>query len=249
MIRTVIVDDEFMSRETLRDMISLYCVDIEIVGEAQDVRSGVKIIKQLKPDLVFLDIRMPDGSGFELVRQLMPVSFKVIFITAYEEYAIKAFKFNAIDYITKPVDPEELRAAVEKAGREIEITNLNDNLRSMLDAYMKPQETEAKKFILRTFDAFHILDYDDIIRCESDRNYSIFILKSGERIMISKSLSEFAEQLEENGFFRVHQSHFINLKYLKKFKKDEFIAVLKDDTEITVAYRKRDELIRVIRDM
>ena len=249
MIRTIIVDDEFMSRETLRDMIALYCNDIEIIGEGQDVRSGVKIIKQLKPDLVFLDIRMPDGSGFELLRQLMPVNFRIIFITAYEEYAIKAFKFNAIDYITKPVDPEELRTAVVKASREIETTSLNDQLRSMLDSYVKPPEPEGKKFILRTFDAFHILDYDDIIRCESDRNYSIFILKNGERIMISKSLSEFADQLEENGFFRVHQSHFINLKYLKKFKKDEFMAVLKDDTEITVAYRKRDELIRIIRDM
>ncbi|GAB1403597.1 LytTR family DNA-binding domain-containing protein [Lentimicrobium sp.] len=249
MIRTIIIDDEFMSRETLRDMISLYCEGIQVIAEAQDVRSGLKVIKQLNPDLVFLDIRMPDGSGFELIRQLMPVSFRVIFITAYEEYAIKAFKFNAIDYITKPVDPEELIAAVKKAEREIEINSLNDNLKSMLDTYLKPQEVESKKFILRTFEAFHILDYDDIIRCESDRNYSIFILKNGERIMISKSLSEFAAQLEENGFFRIHQSHLINLKYLKKFKKDEFIAVLKDDTEITVAHRKRDELIKVIRDM
>lgn len=249
MIRTVIIDDEARSRETIREMIRLYCANTQVVAEAEDVRSGISAIRTHKPDLVILDIKMPDGSGFDLLRQIMPVDFRVIFVTAFEEYAIKAFKFNAVDYITKPVDPIELQVAIDRVSKIIETGNINNQLQKMLDGIGKPASQDNKKIILKTADIIHVLEFDDILRCESDRNYTVFILENGERIMVSKSIKEFEEFLEENNFCRIHQSHIINLTHLRKFKKDELICILKDNSEIPVAYRKRDDLLKVLRNL
>ncbi|PKP49455.1 MAG: DNA-binding response regulator [Bacteroidetes bacterium HGW-Bacteroidetes-11] len=247
MTKAVIIDDEFRSRETLREMLKLYCSDVEVVAEGEDVKSGVKAIKTHNPDLVFLDIKMPDGSGFDLLRQLLPIDFKLIFITAYEEYAIKAFKFNAIDYITKPVDPDELKSAVSKVSKFINSDNLNDHLKQMLNDYIKPMRAENKKVILKTAEAIHVIDTDDIVRCESNSNYTMFYINDGDKIIVSKSIKEFVEFLEERNFFRVHHSHLINLNFLKRFKKDELFCVLKDNTEVPVSFRKRNELLKMLK--
>ena len=249
MTRAIIIDDESRSRETLQEMLKLYCPKVEVVAEGMDVQSGMAAIRSHNPDLVFLDIKMPDGSGFDLLRQLMPVNFKVIFITAYEEYAIKAFKFNAVDYITKPVDPDELQQAVQKATLTLDAENINGRLKKMLDDYSKSNNNESRKLILKTAEAIHILDTDDIVRCESDSNYTNFIINNDEKIMISKSIKEFAEFLEEHNFFRVHQSHLINLDYLKRFKKDDLVCILKDNTEVPVSFRKRNELLRILKSL
>lgn len=247
MTKAVIIDDEFRSRETLREMLKLYCSDIEVVAEGEDVKSGVKAIRSHNPDLVFLDIKMPDGSGFDLLRQLLPIEFKLIFITAYEEYAIKAFKFNAIDYITKPVDPDELKSAVSKVSKFINSDNLNEHLKSMLNDYVKPIRAENKKVILKTAEAIYVIDTDDIVRCESNSNYTMFYINDGDKIMVSKSIKEFVDFLEERNFFRVHHSHLINLNFLKRFKKDELFCVLKDNTEVPVSFRKRNELLKMLK--
>lgn len=249
MTRVVIVDDEPRSRETLQEMLRLYCPNVEVVAEGMDVQSGVKAIRASSPDLVFLDIKMPDGSGFDVLRQMMPIHFKLVFITAYEEYAIKAFKFNAVDYITKPVDPDELQQAVEKATKTLDVENLNGRLRQMLDDYSRPVTPENRKVILKTTEAIHILDTNDIVRCEADGNYTTFIMTDQEKIMIAKPIKEYVDFLEEHNFFRVHQSHLINLNYLKRFKKDDLICVLKDNTEVPVSFRKRNELLRILKSL
>ena len=249
MIRAVIIDDESRSRETLQEMLKLYCPNVEVVSEGMDVQSGLSAIRSHNPDLVFLDIKMPGGSGFDVLRQLMPINFKLIFITAYEEYAIKAFKFNAVDYITKPVDPDELQQAVEKATRTLDAENINERLKQMLSDYSRPNTSENRKLILKTSEAIHILDTEDIVRCESDSNYTIFIMKNDEKIMVSKSIKEYADFLEGHDFFRVHQSHLINLNYLKRFKKDELVCILKDNTEVPVSFRKRNELLRILKSL
>jgi len=246
MIRTVIVDDEVRSREAMREMLKLYCTGVEVVGEGEDVQSALEVILQQSPDLVLLDIKMPDGTGFDLIRKLMPVSFKVIFVTAYEEYAMQAFRYNAIDYLSKPIDPIELQNAIDKVTNTIESVNINDRLKQLLNGYMKPQIAENRRLVLKTADTIHIVDIDTIVRCESDRNYTIFYLDDREKILISKSLKEFSDTLEAHDFFRVHHSHLINLKYLAKFKRDELMCVLKDNTEIPVATRKRYELLKIL---
>lgn len=247
MTRAVIIDDEIRSRETLREMLKLYCSEVEIVAEGEDVKSGLKAIRNHNPELVFLDIKMPDGSGFDLLRQLLPIDFKLIFITAYEEYAIKAFKFNAIDYITKPVDPDELKSAVSKVTMSISSENFDDRLKQMLNDYMKPMRADNKKVVLKTAEAIHVIDTDDIVRCESDSNYTRFYLNDGEKIIVSKSIKEYAEFLEGRNFFRVHHSHMINMNFLKRFKKDELFCVLKDNTEVPVSFRKRNELLKILK--
>jgi two-component system LytT family response regulator len=247
MIRTIIIDDEDRSRETLREMIRLYCKGVEVIAEARSVKTGIEAIARHNPDLVLLDITMPDGSGFDLIRDIMPVSFRIIFVTAHEQYAIKAFRYNALDYLTKPIDPAELQSAMEKATATIELENINDRLKKLLIDYMKPQPAENRRIILKTTETIHIVDIDKIVRCESARNYTVFFLENKEKILISKSIKEFSETLESHGFFRVHHSHLINLKYLVKFKRDELMCVLSDNTEIPVSTRKRDELLRILR--
>jgi len=247
MIRTIIIDDESRSRETLREMLRLYCKGIEIVAEAESIKSGAEAIARHNPDLLLLDIKMPDGTGFDLLRTIMPISFRIIFVTAYEEYAIKAFRYNALDYLTKPIDPAELQSAIEKATATIENENINERLKKLLLDYMKPQPAENRRLVLKTAETIHIVDIDKIIRCESARNYTVFYMENKEKILISKSIKEFSDTLESHDFYRVHHSHLINLKYLVKFKRDELMCVLSDNTEIPVATRKRDELLKVLR--
>ncbi|MBK6344491.1 MAG: response regulator transcription factor [Bacteroidales bacterium] len=247
MIRTIIIDDEGLSRETLREMLRLYCKGVEVVAEAESIVSGIEAITRHNPDLLLLDIKMPDGTGFDLLRTIMPISFRIIFVTAFEEYAIKAFRYNALDYLTKPIDPTELQNAIEKATTAIENENINERLKRLLIDYMKPQPTENRRIILKTAETIHIVDIDKIVRCESARNYTVFHMDNKEEILISKSIKEFSDTLESHNFYRVHHSHLINLKYLVKFKRDELMCVLSDSTEIPVATRKRDDLLKVLR--
>lgn len=185
MIRAVIIDDEANSRESIREVLRLYCEDVVVVGEAESVVTGQMVITELKPDLIFLDIRMPDGTGFDLLQRLGKIDFRVIFVTAYEEYAIKAFKFNAIDYITKPIDADDLKLAVQKAGEYFNKGTVNETIKMLLDAVGKPPAHLHKRVVLRTVNTVHVLEIEKIIRCESDRNYTAFHLVDEE-----KSLSQ-----------------------------------------------------------
>lgn len=246
MVKAVIVDDEVNSRETLRGMLRIYCPEILVVAEAEGVKSALQCVEQLKPDLVFLDIKMPDGSGFDFLQKASPIDFRVIFVTAYEEYAIKAFKFNAVDYITKPVDADELQDAVKKAMELYNSHNVNNSIRMLLENMGKPAAQQNKKIVLRTSNTVYVIEIEHIIRCESDRNYTVFHLIGKEKILISRSMKDFEDILEGHGFHRVHNSHLINFNYVKKFMKDDLILVLTDNTNIPVAYRKRDELLQII---
>ena len=152
-----------------------------------------------------------------------------------------------MDYLTKPIDPTELQNAIEKATTAIENENINERLKRLLIDYMKPQPTENRRIILKTAETIHIVDIDKIVRCESARNYTVFHMDNKEEILISKSIKEFSDTLESHNFYRVHHSHLINLKYLVKFKRDELMCVLSDSTEIPVATRKRDDLLKVLR--
>lgn len=248
MIKAVIIDDEYNSRETLRQMLRYCCPNVEIVGEGEGVVSGLAAINELNPDIVFLDIKMTDGTGFDLLNKVGKADFRLVFVTAFEEYAMKAFRCNAIDYITKPVDPNELQRAVEKASKMTDGENTNDAIKRLLDSINKPNQPN-KKIVLKTLNTVHVIEVDNIIRCESDRNYTVFHLADGEKILISRSMKEFDDMLMEFGFLRVHNSHLINLNALRKFLKDELILVLKDNTSIPVAYRKRDELLHAIKNL
>lgn len=238
----MIIDDEEDARVTLRSFVKSFCPQLEIVGEAEGVADGYRNILSLDPDLIFLDIQMEDGTGFDLLEKIRDASFSVIFTTAFDEYAIKAFKFSAIDYLLKPIDPDELIEAVSKANKERKqagqrLANLMDNHRSQ----------EFDRITLSSQEGLTVVKLDNVQRLESDSNYTHFFLRSGEKITVPKSLKEYEGILPEKRFFRTHQSHIINLDYVKKFVREDGGYVLMDDgTEILVARRRKEEFINVL---
>jgi two-component system, LytTR family, response regulator len=244
MMKALIIDDTEMARVALRADIKQYCPEIVVAGEASGVEEGIKMIHVCKPDLIFLDIRMGDGSGFDLLERLgKDVQLKVIFTTAYDEYAIKAFKYSASDYLLKPIDPDELVRAVEKIGSENKNTDLIKNLEFLMQQVKSPRSL-PKKLALNSLDKVQLVNISDIVRCESQSNYTIFYLRGNQQILVTRTLKEFDELLSEHNFIRVHHSHLINPDYLKEFNKSEFVAVMTDNTHVPVSVRKKDQLLK-----
>jgi two-component system LytT family response regulator len=245
MLRTIIIDDEQSVRKTLEKLLGLYCPQVRLVDEAEGVDSGVKAIKKHHPDLVLLDIKMDDGTGFDLLKQLEPVDFKVIFITAYDQYAVKAIKFSALDYLLKPVDPGDLAEAVKKAEKMV-VNELNQQLGILADN-MQTHDKSKKKIILKTFDQIYLVKMEDIIYCECQDNYTNFYLLNGKKILVSNTLKEYDEMLSEFGFFRIHKSYLINLIHIDRFEKAEGGAiVLENEIKLPVASRKKEQLLEMI---
>ncbi len=241
-MKVLIIDDEEYVRIALTEMLKLQCPDVDQIRLAESIADGLSAIENDMPDLVFLDICLSDGKGFDLLKQLNDIPFKVIFITAYEEYAVSAFKFSAIDYLLKPIDADELTEAVERAKHSLK----KDNTKILTDAFLKNQESSQKKIALKTSEAIYLIDVKDIIRCNSDGNYTTFYIENDKNLVVSRTLKEFAELLEPYGFIRTHQSHLINVDYIEKYdKRSGGVLVLKDSVTIPVSTRKKEELLRI----
>jgi two-component system LytT family response regulator len=242
----LIVDDEIRARENIRSIINLYFKEKFEIIEASNIGHGIVAIEEQHPDIVLLDINLPDGTGFDLLKQLRFKSFKLVFITAYEEYALKAFDFSAIDYIMKPIDPEKLSHAVSRATEMMETENLNLKLKALF-ANLNNQSDLHKKLVLKTSDNIYIVDTKEIIRCESDESYTRFFLTDNRHILVSRNLIDYENMLEEFGFFRTHRSHLINLAYIDNFtKKEGGFVVMKDKAEIPISRRKKDEFLKFL---
>ena len=248
MIRCVIVEDEEMARNVLKSLLAQYCPDVMVCAEADDVISGKNMIETFRPDLVFLDIEMPGGSGFKLLTSIENKDFEVVFITAYEQFAIKAIRHDALDYILKPIDPKELVAAVEKVNEAKYKKTLKkqyDNLLKNLD----PEQLVVRKISLSTADKIHLIDVDDIIRCESDNYYTIIFFKDGTSLLVSKTLKDMEQKLEEYDFVRTHKSHLVNMRCIMNFIKDEMMVVMTDGTKVPVSKRKKEKILEVINNL
>lgn len=249
MIKTIIIDDEVKARETILNMLAAYCPDVEVIATAGSVSEGEEILSLHHPDLVLLDIKMADGTGFDLLKRLDKINFFVIFVTAFEEFAIRAFKFSALDYILKPLDPDELSNAVIKAKEKIEKESMSvklDALFQNLGALSK----DTKKIVLKTTANVHIVNLKDIIRCESEKNYTHFFTSEGEEITVSKTLKEFNELLIDYSFYRVHQSHLINLAHMKRYEKqDGGFIVMDDNSRVPVSFRKKEDLMKLFKNL
>ncbi len=244
MLRTIIIDDEEHQRQSIAKMLSLYCQDAELTGTADSIKSGIEIIRRLKPDLVLLDIRLRDGTGFDLLSQLNPVDFKVIFITAFDEYAIRAFRFSALDYLLKPVDPEELAGSVRRASQNL-LQVFTEQL-NQLREHMQQGNEGTRKIVVRTFESIYLVGIADILYCESDGNYTTLHLAGQPDIIASTPLKDYEELLSPLGFFRIHKSYLINLGFISRFDKaDGGFVVLTDGSRVPVASRKRDILLEM----
>ena len=248
MIRCAIIDDEKPFINTLRAMLQRLD-DLMVVGEARSVSSGVKLIHELEPDLVFLDIQMSDGTGFDLLKELDRKDFRVIFITAHDHFAIEAFKFSALDYILKPIISDELYQAVEKVRRSLEKDRINLQLSVLMDN-LNEMSRDKKRIILRESETLHIIQLDEILWCEADGSYTIFYLTEKRKIMVSRHLKEFEDYLSPNGFFRAHRSHLVNLNKIRKFdRSDGGIIYLEDNVSLPISVRKKERLAEMLNSM
>jgi two-component system LytT family response regulator len=189
---------------------------------------------------------MPGGTGFDLLKKYTEIPFKIIFITAYQDHAVKAFKFSALDYLLKPVNPDELIAAVEKAQEAISKNKLSDKLEIFMNT-MQDIGRAPKKIVLKTSDNIHIINISEIVRCEADGNYSSFHILNKKPVLVSNTLKEYDEMLSAQGFFRAHQSHLININQVERYeKKDGGCLIMKDGSQIPVAVRKKEELLSLL---
>lgn len=242
MYQTIIIDDDQLARRGLRRILEQNFQEIEVLGEADSVASGLSLINELEPDLVFLDIEMPDGTGFSLLEKLAKINFKLVFTTSYSDYAITAFKYSAFDYIVKPVLIENVRSTINRINdipvlqekRRIEV------LKSSLNHGSEADQTIA----LPDINGFTIVKVIDILRCEGERNYSRIFFKNGTSLLVSRTLLDFDNLLVSHGFFRIHRSHLINLKNVNRYlKSDGGMVEMNDKTQLPVSPKFKDELL------
>lgn len=241
-MKAVIIDDLSEAREALKQDIKEYTPQIEILGEADGVLTGAKLVKEQKPDILFLDIQMNDGDGFDLLDIIDHEKYKVIFTTSSDSYAIKAFKFSAVDYLLKPIDPDELVSAVEK----IDTSTVKDENMDVLMETLK-SSNRPKRVVLVTQDRIFVKDIEEIVRCESNVNYTWFYLLDGSKILVSKTLKEYDKMLSDHNFYRVHQSHLINATYIKEYvKSDGGYLLMKDGSSVPVSTRRKQEVMDML---
>ena len=246
MLKVAIIDDEEHVREALTNMLKLYLNSLEWVESFSTVDSAVNFIKHHKIDVLLLDINVGKENGFSIFKHFPTPDFKVIFVTAYQQYAIEAFRFSAIDYLLKPVDPDKLVEAVGRANDLIDKEKMFLKIDSLLHNLNIQQKTK-KKMVLKTSDSIHVVNPEEIMYCEADGSYTRFHLADGSRIMVTKTLGAYEEVLETGNFLRIHQTYLLNLDYLKRFDKAEGgRVILKDGTSLPVASRKKEQLLQWI---
>jgi len=245
MITTIIIDDEPKGRLALRQKLSAYCSNIQVVAEAADGREALALIKLHHPQLIFLDIEMPVMNAFEMLNEIKEKDFHVIFTTAYDQYAIKAIKYAAFDYLLKPVDIEELKAALVKV-ETAETKNLSSQVELMQQNMRHPKKS-FNKLAIPALDGLHFFDISSIIHLEAQSNYTIIYFINHPKITASRTLKDFEELLPQDLFFRLHHSHIINLQFIKKYIKGDGGQVeLENGSFIDVSRRKKEEFLKAI---
>ncbi len=244
-MRALIVDDIQKARVALKADLEDYCPEVELVGEAGSVAEAVEKIGTLTPEVIFLDIQLGDGTGFDVLKKVNSESFKVIFTTAYDEFAVKAFRFNAIDYLLKPIDPDELVSAVKKVNVNPSLTE-NSHLDSLLKQLK--QEVKPKRIALSDSSRIRFVEVNEIMRCEAEKNYTTFYLNGGEKVVVTETLKTYDELLAEYGFIRSHHSHLVNPEFVKELVKTDgsYLRML-DGAMVPVSVRKKEEVLSGLR--
>jgi two-component system LytT family response regulator len=243
----VIIDDEPNNIQNLHTILQTHCNGVQVADTALNADDGITAIQKHQPNVVFLDIQMPGKSGFEVLKAYPNPGFEVIFITAYDQYGIQAIKFSALDYLLKPINIPELKQAVEKARQRLQAKDKDSKLENLL-AYMQRGQKEVPKIALPTLNEIRYLKVDEITRCEASDNYTMFYLQSGERILVCKTLKEFAELLQSHGFVRTHQSHLVNIHFVKSFLREDGGALQMNDlVKIPISRQNKDMVKMALR--
>lgn len=243
MVKAIVIENDNHIRGVIIKTMESLCPNVGVISEATDIKSAIGAINEHEPDLILLDIKQPDGSGFELVDHFPSREFKVIFFSSYPDYAIKAIRYNAIDYLTKPIKEEELAQAVRKAE---DIIRYEEKLQAKALGQSIKNLYSSHRLVLKSSDQIHLVDISEIIHIEADGNYSTFYLIDGRKIVISKSTRKFEEQLIDQGFHRIHKSHIVNINKMSYFDKaDGGTLVMCNGDQVPVASRKRDMLMEL----
>jgi two-component system LytT family response regulator len=244
MIRTVLVDDEIDSIRVLQTLLEANCPTVEIAGKADGVEGALQVIQEVSPDLVFLDIEMKQGNAFDLLNQLQPINFQVIFVTAFDNYAIRAFKYSAADYLLKPVDGDDLRAAVDRVSARFQERNVMEQMKVLLQS-VGTFHLSQQKMAVPTLNGLTFIAVRDIVRFEAKGGYTVIYLSSREQIMANRNIKEYEDILPDSIFYRVHNSHIINLQKIQKYQKGRGgYIVMEDGSSIEVATRRREEFLQ-----
>lgn len=247
MINVIIIDDEPAARTVLKMLLEEYEEDIQIVGEASSGKEGIELIKKKKVDLLFLDVEMPKMDGFSMLREFETIDFDVIFTTAYSQYAIDAIKFSALDYLLKPIDIEELDDAIERFKAKQKTQKVEKEGIYFLPNDFTNLQNQNSKIALPTAKGFQIVFVSELFYCEASRNYTLFFLKDGKKIIVGRNLKYFCEKLEPFGFFRIHESFLINLSHLKNYVKGRGgQVVLSNEVTLDVARNRKKDLLKLL---
>jgi|SRR6218665_127233 len=242
-MNVILIDDEKNNLDNLKQLLLSYCPSVKVTGTAMNAIEGKKAIQELQPDLVFLDIQMPGKNGFELLKELNHYDFEVIFVTAFDQFAIQAVRFAAVDYLLKPVNIEDLQSAVDRAEARSRQRRQNLQLENLISILQ--HRKEEHRIALSTVKETRFVHTNEIIRCESSNNYTIFFLKTGEKLTVSRPIFEFEEILKAYGFIRSHQSHLVNRYFIKSLVKEEGgYLLLEDGSQVPLSRNKKDEVIR-----
>jgi two-component system LytT family response regulator len=244
MIKAVIIEDEKKSAEVLAQLLQKNCPDVTIAGRAENVKEGTELIRTLKPELIFLDVMMPDGSGFDVLEKLSDLKFDVIFTTATDKFAVKAIKYSALDYLLKPIDADELIAAVKKVADSKTKFSTEQNLRFLLEN-IRHGDDQYSKITLPTGTSYEVVLVKDIIRCEANDNYTNVYLTNGRKYLVSGTLKHYEDLLPEKDFIRVHHGYLINMNHMTRFLKEAGgYAVMSDGSKVEVSRRKKDDFLK-----
>jgi len=241
MFKAVLIDDEQEGRNAVSNILTSFCEEVHLLGEADGVATGIELIKKTNPDVVFLDIEMPDGNGFDILESFDTVNFHVIFVTAYDRYAIKAIKFSAVDYLLKPLDPQQLIDAVNRLSkRSPKGLQTEERIEVLLD-----NKKNISKLALPTTTGYRFIRVKDIIRCEAESNYTNFYLQTTEQILVTRTLKDFESLLKEDSFIRVHQSHLINIDFVEQYiKGDGGFVIMSDGSEVEISRRRKEQFLK-----
>ena len=244
-IKSIIVDDEKNGRENLSGILNQYCPEIDILGQVDSVESGILIIKDGTPDLVFLDIEMPKADGFQLLEHFKDFHFEVIFVTAFDNYAIKAIRFSAADYILKPINVNHLKDAVDKVAKRIKQKEENQRMKQLIYNLRQPGNPRIG---LPTGDRIEFVGVDQIIRCQGEGNYTHIYFEGKKHLLVSKTLVEFEDLLQEYSFLRVHKTHLVNLKHVTAYlKNDGGMLQLINGDFISISRRRKETVLQQIK--
>jgi two-component system LytT family response regulator len=243
-MRAIIVDDETNNIDNLRFMLEKYCPQVQVVATAGNASDGKKCILEYQPDLLFLDIQMPEQNGFDLLRSLVNYSFEVIFVTGFDKYGIQAIRFSAIDYLLKPIDHEELKMAVHRAGERILMKNQNHQLENLMKTLQLSQQRSEHRIALPSSKETRFVKTTQIVRCEADNNYTVFYLDGGEKIVVSRPMFEYDELLSDYGFLRCHHSHLVNKAFVRSWVKEDSGYLMMDDGDLVPISRVKRDMVK-----